>query len=427
MRDVLLAGERLDCRLRDGVVAELAPGLTAADGDQILEAAGGSLLPGLADHHLHLRATAAARRSIDLEGRPLSTLTAADGDGLLRVIGAADALARGQLDEMFGDRPVRVQHRSGAVWTLNSAALALLPAELSEKERRTGQFWRSSGRLRALTPSADHAALAEISAELASYGVTHVTDATPDGDPAALNVEQHVLSLAADGTGPRKIILSDHLDLDYGALVSDILDARERGRAVAVHAVSAASLAVLLAAFAETDVRIGDRVEHAAVCSDAAAERLAELGLPVVTQPSLYARHGEGYRRETEPEERELLWRYGGLLALGVRVAVSSDAPYGDLDPWHTIAAAATALPGGERVEPRVSFASLLTEPTDPAGAPRIVRVGREANLCVLADSVSETLDRVLASDQPRVVATFIRGRLSHPRSGRVAPGAHER
>lgn len=96
-----------------------------------MAAAGGVLFPGLADHPLQFRLIAAARRSIDLAGRPLSGLAPPAGDGVLRVI-AGDEVTRAQLPELFGARQDRVQHRSGAVWALNSAALELLPAELSD-------------------------------------------------------------------------------------------------------------------------------------------------------------------------------------------------------------------------------------------------------------------------------------------------------
>jgi predicted amidohydrolase YtcJ len=417
LRGVVVDGARTDCRLRDGIVAELAPGLAAGDGERVLAAGGGALVPGLADHHLHLRALAAARRSIDLGGRPLSaigTVGAVAGDGLVRIIGAGEEVTRGQLDELFGDRPVRVQHRGGALWTLNTAALDLLPAGLTDDERRTGQFWRSPGRLRALSPPADRTALAEVGARLAGYGITHVTDASPDGDPAVLAVDQHVCSLAAAGNGPRKIVLSDHLDLDYAALVRGIRTAHSDGRPVAVHTVTAASLALLLAAFAETGTVPGDRVEHAAVCDDAAAARLAELDVVVVTQPTVYARHRAAFRRDSDPGERDLLWRYGGLLRRGVRVAISSDAPYGDPDPWRSIAAAATELADGERVPPATSVASLFGRPEDAGGAVRAVRVGEPADLCLLAEPLPAALAKVVAGGGNPVVATFIDGVARH-------------
>ena len=69
----------LDVRVREGVVAEIAPSLPI-DGDDVLAAAGGALLPGLHDHHLHVMAMAAAYGSVpcgppDVEG--LDALVAA--------------------------------------------------------------------------------------------------------------------------------------------------------------------------------------------------------------------------------------------------------------------------------------------------------------------------------------------------------------
>ena len=66
----------------------------------------------------------------------------------------------------------------------------------------------------------------------------------------------------------------------------------EHGRPVAIHSVTALSMALSIAAFSAAGVMAGDRIEHAAVCGDSAADRLAELGVTVVTQPSIFARHG---------------------------------------------------------------------------------------------------------------------------------------
>ena len=46
----------LDVRIRDGVVTEIAPGLRRA-AEELVDAAGGALIPGLHDHHLHLFAS----------------------------------------------------------------------------------------------------------------------------------------------------------------------------------------------------------------------------------------------------------------------------------------------------------------------------------------------------------------------------------
>ncbi|MCW2498840.1 MAG: dihydroorotase, partial [Frankiales bacterium] len=54
LTNVLLYGEGdpVDVVLRDGVIAEIGTGLTA---EQVVDGAGGVLLPGLVDLHTHLR------------------------------------------------------------------------------------------------------------------------------------------------------------------------------------------------------------------------------------------------------------------------------------------------------------------------------------------------------------------------------------
>ena len=60
-RAVLLDGTTTDIRVGTRVV-EVADGLMAQHGETEYDAAGGTVIPGLHDHHIHLRAAAAARR-----------------------------------------------------------------------------------------------------------------------------------------------------------------------------------------------------------------------------------------------------------------------------------------------------------------------------------------------------------------------------
>ena len=106
-------------------------------GEEVLDCGGGAVIPGLCDHHLHLHAMAAARSSVrcgpplvsDAAGLAAALRAAVPGeDGWIRgtgyfesVAGELDATA---LDTMRPDVPIRIQHRSGALWILNSAALA---------------------------------------------------------------------------------------------------------------------------------------------------------------------------------------------------------------------------------------------------------------------------------------------------------------
>ena len=50
----------VDVRLVNGVIAAIGPDVRPEEGDEVIDARGGALLPGLHDHHLHLAALAAA-------------------------------------------------------------------------------------------------------------------------------------------------------------------------------------------------------------------------------------------------------------------------------------------------------------------------------------------------------------------------------
>ena len=115
---------------------------------------------------------------------------ATSGTGWLRGIGFHESVAgpldRDRLDALVPDRPVRVQHRSGAMWVLNSAALAVTGlADLDEPgvERDTTAappvaLYRLDDVLRRRIGAAPPD-LAAVGRELAGYGVTAVCDMTP--------------------------------------------------------------------------------------------------------------------------------------------------------------------------------------------------------------------------------------------------------
>ncbi|HWE70343.1 MAG TPA: amidohydrolase family protein, partial [Acidimicrobiales bacterium] len=63
-----------DLRLDAGTIVEIGPRLEARGTDEVIEARGGAVIPGLHDHHLHLRALAAAADSVPA-GPPDTTST----------------------------------------------------------------------------------------------------------------------------------------------------------------------------------------------------------------------------------------------------------------------------------------------------------------------------------------------------------------
>lgn len=351
---------RTDVRIEHGRVTEIGA-LARRPGEETTE--GGTLLPGLTDEHLHLHALAAAATSVDGSRPDLEAAlraATADSSGWVRSTGyPADDLDAAALDRLHAERPVRVQHRSGALWTVNSrgvAALGLAEASHPGIERDsagtpTGRVWRADGwlrtRLTAVIPD-----LGPVGERLAAYGITSVTDATPDLDPATYDsfaaLPQRVTLLGVPlgqqappplTTGPYKIVLADSCLPSFPDLVDQIRAARAVGRAVAVHCVTREALLLLLAALAETGPpNRGDRIEHAALIPADTVSELARRGLKVVTQPGFLSDRGDDYLRDVpEPED---LYRMGSLMDAGVSVRLSSDAPYGPLDPWRVIEAA---------------------------------------------------------------------------------------
>lgn len=320
-----------------------------------LDAGGGALLHGLHDHHVHLRAMAAARSSVDLTGG-LDGL-AAPGAGWLRATGYHESMAgeldRHALDRLTADRPVRVQHRSGELWVLNSPAARATGLA----DDHDGRLWRQDEWLRERVPPVE-LDLATVGAEGWARGVTAFTETTPDltaGDVAGLTgLPQHLTVMVPPGVdvpdgvtaGPRKLLLDDATLPPVDELAATIA-ASPRG--VAAHCVTRLQLVAYLAA----GPRPGDRIEHGAVIPEELIAEIVRLGLTVVTQPNFVAERGAQYRRDVDPDDLPHLYRCRSLLDAGVRVLGGTDAPFGGSDPWAAMRAAVDRdLGPGERVTP---------------------------------------------------------------------------
>ncbi|MGA5462223.1 amidohydrolase family protein [Mycobacterium sp. NPDC050041] len=421
-RAVLLDGTPTDIRVGDQIL-DMAAGLTARPGETVLDAAGGTVIPGLHDHHVHLHATAAAADSLrvgpaDVHGRDglADALSGAvpDADGWIRAVGYHEAVAgpldRDVLDAVAPPVPVRVQHRSGVLWTLNTAGL-----------RRVGMADHPDGVLRSAdtswAPERRGATLAGVSRRLTSWGVTGITDATPDlaeSDVAELldarrrgelAVRVHVL---APG---KRILHDDGLDLDE--LTRWIVARHDGGTPVAMHCVTAAQLVVTIAALRAAGTRAGDRIEHAAVVPDDCLADLAELGLTVVTQPNFVAERGDQYLVDVPAAELPQLWRLRSLLESRVRAALSTDSPFGSGDPWAAMRAAvrrqtlAGAVLNPAECISAATALSMFHGSAEQPSVPRRVAPGQPGDLCVLAASPREVLD---ALDADLVAATVVGG-----------------
>lgn len=362
---------------------------------------GAVVLPAFEDPHLHLLATAAARRSVDLSvarsfDEIADLLRAAPGAGWIRAWGIDETdLAERRLptptevDDWVGGRPAVLHHRTGHTRVASTAAEGRAAPPLPADELRD--------------------AVVELDASLAAAGVVAVTDATHTNDGAALRLL---------GSFPWRVAVTAMVGADrlhdvppgarFGAVtvgaakvmppaigvdrVPGVLRAvHEAGFAAAVHAVDVDEVdATLRGAMA------GDRVEHAGLVLPEQVEVLAAAGVTVVTQPAFVVERAEKYRVELTDVEHGWLYRVRSLLEAGVPVRASSDAPVVAPDPLRTVAAAMERTLGvAERVDATTAF-GLVSSP---------LRIGGPADLVVLdADPF------VVGPRRCRVVATIRSG-----------------
>ncbi|MBF6601233.1 MAG: amidohydrolase family protein [Dehalococcoidia bacterium] len=161
---------------------------------------------------------------------------------------------------------------------------------------------------------------------------------------------------------------------DEHELTNIVRELHGRGRDAAVHAVEEravrAAVDAIAAAVAERPRAHRHRIEHAALLPAGAAVRMASLGISVVTQPAFVFEHGDRYLRDVPSPEHDALYALGDLLRARVRVAASSDAPVGPLEPLAGVRAAMTRRTrDGARVAPAqaVGFAEALAMWTSSA------------------------------------------------------------
>ena len=166
-----------------------------------------------------------------------------------------------------------------------------------------------------------------------------------------------------------------------------------------MHCVTRAALILALAAWDVVGAEPGDRIEHGAVIPDEVIAGIARLGVTVVTQPRLVAERGDDYLADVDEEDRPHLWRCASLIAAGVAVGFSTDAPFGDADPWRAVDAAVHRRTRGgavlgprERIGARAALERFLTPLDRPGGAPRRIAAGAPADLCLLDVPLADAL-----------------------------------
>ena len=318
-----------------------------------------------------------------------------------------------ELDAAAQDVPTVLHHVTGHVALVNTAAaraLGLAGGEvLVERQDVLAGVPRSD---RAETVSG----VAEVLADLAAAGITACTDATHTNDLEALELladaaaavpsvsitamvgADRLASLggrefgttvggaAATEGGPGSVrighakVMPPHND--DSAIAALVAAARAHSFPVAIHVMDIDTLDATLDALeahpqtapatqpdrtvpdrTEPDRTEPDRIEHCALALPEQLDRIARLGIKVVTQPSFVTRRAQKYREQLTPTEQEWLWPLGSLLRRGICVTLSSDAPTVPPDPAEWIeAATGRDLAPAERIDPETARRLCLTE-----------------------------------------------------------------
>lgn len=454
IRDVCIdgvAGQEL--AVRDGYVREIGEQVGRSGLENVVDAGGGCVLPGLHDHHLHLLGIAGRQGAVDC-----GTPEIADAEDLRGVLERARSeagpsggvrgvnlrrpltslVSRAWLDEIMPDLPVRIDDDTGHALVLNTPAFGEVrrlnkdsASALAWLRSAYESGWLLNGRRRLRMPAFAGTApdLAGLSRELSRLGITGVTDATVQiSDSAIRRVESavrdgafrpRVLLLSGPAplefvtAGPKKLVLAEYDLPSLPELIDALTESRLAGQPVAVHVMSAAPLYMLLTALEHVGSVPGDRIEHASITPGDALGRIRRLGLTVVTQPNFVAERGSRYLEEVEPGDLDSLYRLRSFLEQGVPLAGGSDAPVGSHDPWQAMQAAVRretrdgrSLGPNERISPAQAL-DLYLGSLDSPGKPRRVVPGMEADLCVLTAPLDDVYRQLNCS---LVAATIRRG-----------------
>ena len=429
-----------------------------ADGSTVIDAKGNLLIPGLHDHHTHLIAYAASLVSINCgppnvasEADLKSALRAQPGRHWLRGTGHHESVSghldRQWLDTWAPDRPIRIQHRSGRLWILNSlgmeiiakSAVSMTPHEQDRLTNEDGRLYDVDELLGKLTRS-EMPPVKLASQQLAAFGVTGINDMTPSNNAetwqwfSELQASQDLLQkVRMSGrpalgrcqrtprlfVGETKVHLHDSSLPDFGDFVSTITESHEKQRNVAVHCVTEVELVYTLSAFRAASTLAGDRIEHASVIPPALIEQLCELGLSVVTQPNFVHERGDAYLKDIPLTEHAFLYRTNSLMLAGVPTAFGTDFPFGHPDPWAAMDAATKRttssghlLNDAERITPESALNGFLGKLSAPSSI-RSIEPGAPADCCLL-DAPWQVLRNDLSSSH--VMMTFRDGELVYAR-----------
>lgn len=468
LRDVTIGftGRRADVRVAGGRLVAVEPVGLSVDGAEVIDAKGGTLLPGLIDAHAHLLQWSSAQQRVSLasarsahEAADLIAAAQATPGVLLQGANFHAALWPDQphrtlLDRALPDQPIALFSNDLHTLWLSSATLRMINVD-----HPTGVFIEDE--CMALTASlpappvdvtdrwvvaATEAAAARGVTTIADYEYTDtVTDwrrrATPatrirciiakflldetiarglhTGDPVGELLTVGPLKIFMDGSlNTRTAYCHDHYPGgDYEGELLETLDdllpvlrkAVAGGIGLALHAIGDRANSLALDAFAALGV--GGRIEHAQLVGPTDFPRFAALGVVAGVQPA----HQPDDRDAADHHwagRTDRAFAYGSLHKAGATLEFGSDAPVSPLDPWDSIASAVTRTDDDRPGWHPEQCLSLETAVAASTGGRTTVAAGDPADLVLVGRDIAHLPPSELR-DLP-IKATLLDGRFTH-------------
>lgn len=409
--------------------------------DEFIDGRGDVLLPGLHDHHLHILAIAARQNSVDLAGAlnedsitqrlkdapPGPIVRAVDYDE--RAAGLPDA---SKLDCWLSTRPLRVTDRTGALWVLNTSALALIQnhepppgAERDASGKCNGRFWREDRWLAKVLPRTEPD-LTGLGAKFAQVGLCSLTDAGAHNGAAEAKMlvgrlPQHLTLMGSEALpsgagyqlGPLKLLFDERALPAIDVVANRIKLAHDQRRNVAAHCVTEGELAFFLAALeASGGPMRGDRIEHGSMIPEQFISEIQKQKLIIVTNPAFIHDRGDKYYRSISEDNWPDLYRAHSLKRAGITLLGASDAPYANVDPWHAMRAARDrTTAAGQKIAPQEALTAIDALRLYSRGH---LETGASADFILCEGSLADVLSDL---DSKRVRMTVIRGIIEFSRN----------
>lgn len=397
-----LAEEPVDVRLEGDRVTEVAPRLDA-NGDEVYDAQGRWLMPGLWDHHVHLAQWTLASQRLDL-----SWVTSAEqalqvvADRLqelpdVPVVGWGHRLARWprtprveELDAVSGMRPVVLIGGDGHHAWMNTVALRGLGLPERDGVVAEAEWFATYPRLASVVGADGTSpdAYLHTMRQAAARGIVGLVDLEfdqsvddwPQRSEAgcvllrvrvgayASTMDAYVAAGLRTGTpmpgcgpmitmGPLKVISDGSMNtrtawcrtpyLDTGATGAPNLDTTQltelatlaRQHGLEVAIHTIGDAAAESALTAFEDSGATGSIEHAQLISREDSRRMARLGIRASVQPA-HLIDDRDVASGTWADRTGRMFAYRWLLDDGVQTVMGSDAPVSPLDPWLAASAA---------------------------------------------------------------------------------------